>query len=169
MTVEKSSYPFDDLLQENFEDYQIKNDEWVSKDGRNKLIVTIVGGDSNAGWNGAWIKDVCLLSILQDSRLEVLRVQLSKNGDNENVLKNVFVEAIETVDDQQFIVSIMFSNASEGYREELNRVKCELFVSEDDNRLLRNLPKRIDVDETIRLFIEQLEERNFRTPLLISI
>ena len=99
--------------------------------------------------------------------MEVLRVQLSKNGDNENVLKNVFVEAIETVDDQQFIVSIMFSNASEGYREEIDRVKCELFVSEDDIRLLHNLPKRIDVEETIRLFIEQLEVKNFTKPLLV--
>lgn len=178
--MEKHKYPIDDLEAENFDELGSRNDEWENETAKRKLVVNIINGEKNSTWEGSWVKEIRLFSTDNLVGCELLRVQFSKKADSDEVVKNVFVDVFEYDNGLGIMSSMMYSSANDGWLEESgNYVLCgeehiplEHFLEEllkDDFRLLSDLPKKIDVEETIRLFIEQLEEKNFSKPFLVPI
>lgn len=178
MSSENTIYPIDDLEIDSFEELSTKNDEWVSEDKKRKLVVIVMGGGVFSDWKGVWLKDIILSSTDSLVASELMRVQLSKNADSKEVLKTVFVDVFEFQQGQGIMNSKVYCSATGGKLEEMGKYSLcgekdtsteeyiEAFV-EEDVRTVQDLPEQIDVDETIRLFMEQLEERNFSMPVLV--
>jgi hypothetical protein len=73
------------------------------------------------------------------------------------------------------IETYAYSTDSEGFREDFG-TKSKIGILETLERLAEgnlrtsdDLPERIDVEETARFFVEQLQERDFALPKLIDI
>lgn len=154
------------------------SEEWVSTDEKRKIVVTVMGGGKE--WEGVWLKDILLLMINPLLGSELMRVQFVKRPDSEELTRSVFVDVFKFEDEAATFESYGYSSDNDGEREEMGRVRLPGHLSQnitaldfleelkdEDVFLLDEIPMRIDVDETIRLFVEQLQERNFVKPNLI--
>lgn len=153
-------------------------EEWFSADGKRKIEMMVVGG--GLGWEGIWIKNISLHSTDNLVGGELMRVQYVKLPESEDVTIAIFVDVFSFEDGVGHMENFSFSSDAGGTRESLNkRVTIQTkeitaleyieALKNESVRLLDEMPTRIDVEETARLFIEQLEERNFVMPILIGV
>lgn len=165
-------YPWVEVGLDGVESQGEKNEEWISPDKKRRITSLVIGGGK---WNSVWAKEVSLLSCEEESCNLLMRVVHTKNADTGTTTTSVQVEALKTENGLWFLESFGYSLESEGKRESLgvsepidtldgieNLAKEEIVLESD-------LPERIDVEETARLFIEQLQERSLGRPILIAI
>ena len=150
---------------------------WLSKDERRQVSLTIMGGGK--GWKDTWLKEIGLLCINEIVGSELMRVQYVKNMDTGLVTTVVFVDILTVKNDGLLITKYSYFGDNDGRLEEVcgqNHSFNKTYTMEslieavatEEVRFGNELPKRIDVEETARLFIEQLEERNFSLPVLVD-
>lgn len=170
-----SNFPNVDMEPERLEHSGEHIEEWTSEDGLKKIVVTVIGGGSD--WKGTWLKDVRLFTINQLLACELMRVQTVKNDELNSVVKSVYVEVFSYTDNVGKMESYSFSSDSGGVRERSGEIRftgassspldfLEALTNAEVN-FLNDLPEKIDVDETIRLFVEQLQELRFTRPVLV--
>ncbi len=153
-----------------------KYQEWTSSDGKHKVIYMIRGGGKE--WGGVWLKEIILKSTDPLTGSEMMKVQIVKNPDEVQPTKVVYVDTFRVNSGFGEMVKYVYSSDSEGLREETGEVSMKdeaepldyiESLTTSEVRLVQDLPKRIDVEETIRLFQEQLIEQHFYMPVLIGV
>lgn len=128
-----------------------KHQEWLSEDEGISVTMCVFGGED---WQNVWVREIDLFVLFDstlDNRMKVLSV---KTPDSEVILHTVVVTLPV---DGGGMVQYTYSSDYGGKRETDD-------VSFD---LPCDLPERIDVEETVRLFLEQMEARDFSRPFLV--
>ena len=173
-----NTYPTIDLDMDNIEDRGETIEQWTSPDGRHKVIVAVMGGKE---WEGIWLKDVILICTDQLAGGEMMRVQSVKRTDANDVVNTVFIDVFRFGGEFGYMENYSYSSDNGGILEEVGKVTFPNHKAETttldylealtyvDVHLMDEIPKAIDVNETIRVFLEQLEERRFTKPILIKI
>lgn len=168
-----NSYPNIDLNMEGIETEREKSVDWQSVETDRQINYVVVGGGA---WGDTWMKSLSLSSTNKLVGTELMRVEQTKNSTTGITSKTVFVDVIKLELGKLSIISYAYPQDNDGLIEEMG-IKDESVVTSleeyleelktENIRTARDLPDRIDVDETIRLFLEQIEERSFGMPVLI--
>ncbi len=142
-----------------------------------KITLSVLGGTKE--WPGVWVKEISMESTDPILSSCLMRVQIVKNEDTNISTKAVFVDVFRFDGEKGFFQVYAYSSNNEGKLEDMGITEpvTDLNISPLDYidalvaepaRSEDELPERIDVEETIRLFLEQLEERRFDLPALVS-
>ncbi len=173
----QNKYPSIELSMEDVVSHGERIEEWLSQDGKHKVIVTVMGGKE---WEGTWLKDVILICTDKLVGGEMMRVQSVKRPDRDEIVNTVFIDVFRFGREFGYMENYSFHSDNDGLIEDAGRISLPNHMAEtttldylealtrEDVHLLDEVPERIDIDETIRLFLEQLEERRFTKPVLIS-
>lgn len=168
-----NTYPVVDLNMEGVETESEKSIVWESADQKRQIIYLVVGGGA---WGDTWTKILTMSCTDELVGSEMMRVQLTKNTTTGMLTKAVYVDTYKYSGEKGYTQSFVYTLENDGMIEEANdvieRSSGELeqyleILKTETIRTLVDLPERIDVDETIRLFMEQVAERNFAMPFLI--
>lgn len=169
-----SSYPIVDLNMEGVEMEEEQQIVWENSIEKRCISYTVIGGGK---WDSIWTKILILSSTDPMVGTELMRVEISKDSDTGKVSKAVFVDIFKFDGAMGKAINFVYELENEGNREESGNVRQ---ISEgevldyieslkfESIRTISDLPERIDVEETIRLFIEQIEERRTDLPVLIA-
>lgn len=169
-----NSYPTVDLNMEGVETEGQKQIEWENPDLKRRITYIVFGGGS---WQDTWTKILILSSTDPLVGSELMRIEVTKDGDSGKINKAVFVDVFKYDGGKGKTANFVYELENDGVREESGHVanisvaEVEEYIEtlkQESVRTLPDLPERIDVDETIRLFMEQVEERNFGMPVLIA-
>jgi hypothetical protein len=164
---------------EKIEDEGEKSEEWQNKEETRRVVYTVMGGGKE--WGGVWLKDIRLLSTDKVIGGELMRVQYAKDTETKNQVVTVFVDVLKVDLRDWHLETFLWSSDNGGKIEEMGCSKypnferkftmedCIQAVTDESVHFLMDLPEQIDVEETARLFLEQLEERNFALPTLIEL
>ena len=170
-----SNFPQIDMDVESLEDSGEYIEEWISEDKTRKIVVTVMGGGPE--WDGIWLKDIRLLTLNDLLACELMRVQIVKNEELQHVVKNIYMDVFSYEGNVGKMESYSFSSDNAGTREQAGHIRLadravspldyiEALTNSEVN-FINDLPEAIDVDETIRLFVEQLQELRFTRPVLV--
>ncbi len=168
-----NSYPNIDLNMEGVETEGQKQIEWENAEEQRRITYLVIGGGS---WQDTWTKILILSSTNPLVGTELMRVEVTKNGDTGKVNKAVFVDVFKYDGGKGRSVNFVYDLENDGQREEsghvsnISEAEVEQYIEtlmDESVRAVPDLPERIDVDETIRLFLEQIEERRIQIPVLI--
>jgi hypothetical protein len=169
-----SSYPIIDLNMEGVETEGQKQIEWENIAEKRRITYIVFGGGS---WQDTWTKILILSSTDPLVGTELMRVEVTKDGDTGKVNKAVFVDVFKYDGGKGRSANFVYDLDNDGRREDSGHVSniSEAEVEEyfetlmsEMVRTLPDLPEQIDVEETIRLFLEQIQERRLGIPALIS-
>lgn len=170
-----NSYPIIDLNMEGVEVEGEKHVVWENEAEKRKISYIVLGGGS---WQSVWTKILILSSTDPLVGSEMMRVEISKDGDTGEINKAVFVDTFKFEEEVGKAVNFVYELGNEGRREESGHVyqisEGEVYdyletLKDEMVRTRPDLPEQIDVEETIRLFLEQVEERRMSMPVLIAI
>jgi len=163
---------------ERIEEEGEKYEEWLSPDEKFRVVSTIVGGGK--GWEGVWLREMHLISTDKAVGGDLMKVQWIKQKGVPEIITNVYVEVLKVNLTNWHFESYGYSSDCDGMRESIGATSFPTVV--DKNLIMEDciegvvnspvhfesdLPDRIDVEETARLFMEQLEDRNFILPVLV--
>lgn len=151
-------------------------EEWTSGDGKRRVEVTVVGG--GLGWEGVWLKNIDLQSTDNLVGGELMKVSYVKLPESEEIITTISVDVFSFEEGVGYMENFNFSSDTEGVREstgkrpigfaeEITALDYIEALKSEDVHLMDEIPLRIDIEETARLFVEQLQDRNFSKPLLI--
>ncbi len=169
-----NSYPAIDLNMEGVESEGERDISWENDAQKRRIRYIVLGGGS---WGSIWTKILILSSTDPLVGTEMMRVEISKDNDTGKIGKAVFVDVFKFDGGKGKTANFVYEIDNDGKREESGHV---LQISEgevedyieilkyESIRSLSDLPERIDVEETIRLFVEQIEERRMNLPTLIA-
>lgn len=169
-----NNYPIADLNMEGVETEGEKHVVWENEVEKRRVSYIVLGGGD---WQSIWTKILILSSTDPMVGTELMRVEISKDGDTGKVQSAVFVDVFKFDEGKGKSAKYVYDLDNNGIREESDLV---LQISEGEIldyieslkferiRTISDLPERIDVDETIRLFMEQIEERRLDMPTLVS-
>lgn len=168
-----NSYPKIDLNMEGVETEGEKNIVWENEAEKRRINYIVIGGGQ---WQSVWTKILILSSTDQLVGTEFMRVEISKDTDTGKICKAVFVDVFKYDGGKGKSANFVYDLDNNGTKEESGHVRqiseAEIWeymetLKEESIRTIPDLPERIDVDETIRLFLEQIEERRMGLPVLI--
>jgi len=168
------NYPIVDLNMEGVETEAEKSIVWESAEHKRQIGYLVIGGGA---WGDTWTKILTMSCTDKLVGSEMMRVQLTKNTTTGMLTKAVYVDVFKYDGGKATTRSFVYTQENEGQVEEVDekRQSSEGELEEyleslktEAIRTLVDLPERIDIDETIRLFMEQVEERSFGMPVLIS-
>ncbi len=168
-----NKYPVIEVGVDKIEEEGEKNEEWLSADGKIEVVLMVMGG--GVGWEETWLKDIRLNSTNSVVGGELMRVQYVKNTDTNSCAVSLHVEGLDLKEGEWVLENYFYSSDAEGTKElEDSRTSEDVLgliegLALGTLRMSTDLPERIDVGETARLFVEQLQERNFSLPELISL
>ena len=170
-----NTYPVVDLNMEGVETEGQKHIVWENEREKRSLAYIVLGGGD---WQGIWTKILILTSSDPLVGTDLMRVEISKDNDTGRITKAVFVDAFKYDGGKGVSANFVYDLDNDGKREESGHVRQ---ISEADIedyfevlkyervRTYADLPDRIDVEETIRLFLEQIEERRMSLPVLVEV
>ncbi len=170
-----NNYPIVDLNMEGVETEGEKKVIWENESEKRRISYIVLGGGD---WQSVWTKILILTSTDLLVGTELMRVEISKDSDTGKISKAVFVDVFKFEVDSGKSINFVYELDNEGKREESGNVRQ---ISEgevldyieslkfESIRALSDLPERIDVEETIRLFLEQIEDRRMQMPVLIPL
>lgn len=170
----KNSYPVIDLEMEGVEVEGEKHVVWENEEEKRRISYIVMGGGE---WQSIWTKILILASTDTLVGTELMRVEISKDNDTGKITKAVFVDVFKFDGGKGKSANFVYEQDNDGKREESGHVRLisegEIWdymetLKHETIRTLPDLPERIDVDETIRLFLEQIEDRRMQVPVLIS-
>lgn len=169
----KNSYPTIDLEMEGVEAEGEKHLVWENETEKRRISYIVLGGGD---WQGVWTKILILASTDPLVGTELMRVEVSKDNDTGRLSKAVFVDVFKFDGGKGKSANFVYELDNDGAREESGHVnqvsEGEIWdyvetLKSETIRTISDLPARIDVDETIRLFLEQIEERRMHLPALV--
>jgi len=168
-----NSYPEIDLNMEGVETEGQKSIFWENEAEKRKITYIVMGGGP---WEETWVKILILANTDKLFDSEMMRVEVSKNTSTGVISKAVFVDVFKFDGGTGRTASFAYPMDNDGKIEEVGRItnrsqgEVEDYIetlTTERIRAIDDLPERIDVEETIRLFLEQLEERRMTLPVLI--
>ena len=169
-----SSYPVVDLNMEWVEMEEEQQIVWENSVEKRCISYIVIGGGK---WDSIWTKILILSSTDPLVGTELMRVEISKDSDTGKVSKAVFVDVFKFDDGKGKTTNYVYESETDGKREEsghLNQISeggvwdYMETLKVESIRAIADLPDRIDVEETIRLFMEQIEDRRLDMPTLVS-
>lgn len=171
----ENPYPIVDLYMEGVETEADRQINWVDEGLKRRIVYSVLGGGE---WGDTWIKALSLSSTDKLVGTELMRVEVTKNTTTNEVGIAVFVQVLKYNSGKPSLIDFAYTLENDGRIEELGRTEIGGFAMVEEYiealktesiRTLPDLPERIDVEETIRLFLEQIEERRMQIPVLIPI
>ena len=147
---------------------------WENEIEKRRISYIVFGGGD---WQSTWTKILILSSTDPMVGTELMRVEISKDIDTGKVQRAVFVDVFKIDEGKGKSAKYVYDLDNDGIREESSPA---LQISEGEIsdyieslkferiRTISDLPELIDVDETIRLFMEQIEERKLDMPTLVT-
>ncbi len=169
-----SSYPVVDLNMEGVEMEEEQQIVWENSVEKRCISYIVIGGGK---WDSIWTKILILSSTDPLVGSELMRVEISKDSDTGKVTKAVFVDVFKFDDGKGKTTNYVYESETDGKKEEsghLNQISeggvwdYMETLKVESIRAIADLPDRIDVEETIRLFMEQIEDRRLDMPTLVS-
>lgn len=170
-------YPIIELDNSKLEQCGEKREEWQSADGKKKIVINVMGGGT---WGEMWLREIVLFSTDNLVGGELMRLQTTKNVLTKEIVSTIYVDAFRLGNGFGYMESFCFASDNEGLREETGKITLpnHMAGTKDEDYLeamlaenvliYEELPKQIDVEETARLFLEQLEDRVIARPVLVK-
>ena len=168
------TYPVIDLSMEVVETEGESRISWESKKEKRSITYITFGGGT---WESVWNKILIFSSTDPLVGCDLIKIHIIKDNDTGMLTKEIYVDIFALDGDSKKIINYVYSSLTDGLLEESGLVSSESAVDVVDLietvttepiRTKRDLPDRIDIDETIRLLLEQIEERRMTMPVLIA-
>lgn len=170
----ENPYPVVDLYMEGVKTEAGRQIDWVDERLKRRIVYTVLGGGK---WKDTWIKALSLASTDKLVGTEMMRVEVTKNTTTNEIGIAVFVQVLKYNYDKVSLIDFAYTLENDGQIEELGQTEiggipeAEKYfeaLKTERIRTIPDLPERIDVEETVRLFVEQIEERRLEMPVLVS-